>query len=270
MKIKEFIYQTGMRSLRWFWGISGGRRITAFGERFLVTPNTIFPSYRKFPLPKEGCVSEMVRYTDFVQLHSLCNLVAELDKPTVIDIGAHHGAYAIILGKMVQKKGGKVIAVEPVPESYAVLLKNISLNGLSNTVMCEEAAISNESGHLVMELKGVESRLSVNHTSNSCRVVGMTLRQLLEKHAITKVDLLIIDVEGAELPVLRSFPWQSASVGRIFCELHPYAWKDFGYDGEGMRVFLLEHKYRCIDMYLNEHTTFTSGNYVGPTEFIHI
>ena len=70
--------------------------------------------------------------------------------------------------------------------------------------------------------------------------------------------------------MLRSFPWRSASVGRIFCELHPYAWKDFGYDGEGMRVFLLEHKYRCIDMYLNEHTAFGNEGYVGPTEFISV
>jgi FkbM family methyltransferase len=268
MKIKELIYQTGVRSLRLFWSISGVRRITAFGERFFVTPNTIFPSYRKFPLPKGSCLSEMVRYTDFVQLHSLCNLATELEKPTIIDIGAYHGAYAIILGKIAQSKGGKVIAVEPISESYTVMVKNIILNGLSNTVICEQVAILDKPGHLNMDLKGVESKLCGKQNGNCCSVAVVTLEQLLQKYDVKKVDLLIIDVEGAELPVLRSFPWQSASVGRIFCELHPYAWKDFGYDGEGMRVFLLEHKYRCIDMYLNEHTTFWNEGYIGPTEFI--
>jgi len=270
MKIKEFIYQTGMRSLRFFWRIRGGRRIKVFGKKFIITSNTIFPTYLKFPLPKGNCLSEIVRYTDFVQLHAVCNAAMQIERPIIVDIGAHHGAYAIILGKIAQSKGGKVIAVEPVPESYGVMVENISLNGLSNTVICEQVAISDKPGHLNMELKGVESKLSGKQSGNCCPVVAVTLEQLLQKYEITKVDLLIIDVEGAELPVLRSFPWRSASVGRIFCELHPYAWKDFGYDGEGMRVFLLEHKYRCIDMYLNEHTAFGNEGYVGPTEFISV
>jgi FkbM family methyltransferase len=266
MKIRKFIYQTGLRSLRFFWSISGGRRITAFGERFLVTANTIFPSYRKFPLPKGSCLSEMVRYTDFVQLHSVCNLVTELQKPTIIDIGAYHGAYAIILGKIAQSKGGKVIAVEPVPESYAVLVKNISLNGLSDTVICEQVAILDKPGRLIsMELKGVESKLSEKQNGACCPVTVVTLEQLLQKYEVTKVDLLIIDVEGAELPVLRSFPWQSASVGRIFCELHPYGWKDFGYCGEDFSNFLRNHGYRCVDMYLKEHDIFKSDTYIGPS-----
>jgi len=265
MKIKRFVYQTGIRILGFYWRINGGRRIKAFNERFHVTHNTIFPSYRKLRLPKGSCLSEIVRYTDFVQLHSLCNLVAELEKPTIIDIGANHGAYAIILGKIAQSKGGKVIAVEPVPEAYAVMVRNIGLNGLSNTVICEQVAILDKPGHLNMELKGVESKLSGKQSGNCCPVVAVTLGQLLQKYEITKVDLLIIDVEGAELPVLRSFPWQSASVGKIFCELHPYGWKDFGYSGEDFRTFLRDHGYCCIDMYLKEHNVFDSVAYVGPT-----
>ena len=79
------------------------------------------------------------------------------------------------------------------------------------------------------------------------------------------MDLLIIDVEGAELPVLRGFAWQSASVDRIFCEMHPYAWKDFAYSNEDMRQFLMSHGYRCFDMYFREHKIFDSDAYVGPT-----
>jgi hypothetical protein len=119
---KSILYHTGIKILRTFWRISNGRRITAFGEKYHVTADTIFPNYRKFRLPKGGCLSEIVRYTDYVQLHSVVNYVSQLiNKPTVVDIGAHHGAYAIILGKIVQKMGGRVIAVEPNPQSFKVL-----------------------------------------------------------------------------------------------------------------------------------------------------
>ena len=266
MKVKRIIYKIGLILCRYFWKLNAGRRIKAFGERFRVAPNTIFPSYRKFPLPKGDCLSEIVRYTDFVQLHAICNLVMGLERPTIVEIGAHHGSYAIIMGKIVQKKAGKIIAVEPNPESYEVMVKNIGLNGLSNTVICEQVAILDKPGHLIsMELKGIESRLSEKQNGDCCPVEIVTLEELLQKYEVTKVDLLIIDVEGAELCVLRSFPWGSASIGKIFCELHPYAWKDFGYCGEDFSNFLRNHGYRCVDMYLKEHDIFKSDSYIGPS-----
>jgi len=78
----------------------------------------------------------------------------------------------------------------------------------------------------------------------------------------------MIDVEGAELNVLRGFPWEIMRPGRIFCELHPYAWKEFGYTGEDFMDFLKQHGYRCFDMYFREYTEFTSDDYIGPTVFV--
>ena len=102
-------------------------------------------------------------------------------------------------------------------------------------------------------------------TIHSRLVDVTTMEQLLKKHAINYMDLLIIDVEGAELLVLRGFPWRLVNVGKIFCELHPYAWKDFGYSGVEMSNFLSEHNYRCFDMFLQEHKVFDKEAYIGPT-----
>jgi hypothetical protein len=76
---------------------------------------------------------------------------------------------------------------------------------------------------------------------------------------------MLIDVEGAELSVLKGHPWQSVPAEKIFCELHPYAWKQFGYTNVDMQDFLSEHNFRCFDMYLQEHKIFTSEAYIGPT-----
>jgi len=78
----------------------------------------------------------------------------------------------------------------------------------------------------------------------------------------------MIDVEGAELLVLRGFPWQSVRVEKILCELHPYAWKEFGYNIDDMKQFLISHGYRCFDMYFIEYKIFNTDTYLGPTLFI--
>lgn len=263
MKAKRIIYEASLNACRYFWKLSAGRRIRAFGERFRVTPNTIFPTYRKFPLPKGDCLSEIVRYTDFVQLHSLCNLVTKLEKPTIVEIGAHHGAYAIILGKFAQKKGGKVIALEPNPESFNVLKDNVRLNSLGDTVACEQIAVLGKPGSANLASCGTESH--VTEKDPCYRVKVMTPEELLRKHKIKSVDILIIDVEGAEIDILLAFPWETIKIERVYCELHPYAWKDFGYSGEDVKDFLQSHNFRCFDMYFREYKSFEEHRYIGPT-----
>lgn len=266
IKLKSIIYKTGINSLRMLWRIRGKRIIKAFDQEYHVTADTIFPNYRKFKLPKKGCLSEIVRYTDYVQLHSVVNYVMQLkNQPTIIDIGAHHGAYAVILGKIIQKKGGRVIAVEPNPQSFDVLKENVLLNKLENTVVCEQIAIADKTGLMNIDLAGSESKLMQEQTDRCCTVEVTTMDQLLKKHVIKYVDLLMIDVEGAELLVLRGFPWQTVKVGKIFCELHPYAWKEFGHNRDEIKKFLMSHGYLCFDMYFQEHELFESDSYIGPT-----
>jgi len=45
-----------------------------------------------------------------------------------IDVGAHVGRYALLASRLVGAEG-LVVAVEPVPENYAVLLDNIMRSG---------------------------------------------------------------------------------------------------------------------------------------------
>ena len=113
-----------------------------------------------------------------------------------------------------------------------------------------------------------ESQIASHETNLSVPVEAITMRFLLDKHGIRSVDLLIIDVEGAELPVLRGFPWETADVKKIFCELHPYAWSSFDYKGEDMRQFLSDYSFVCFDMYFQKHTDFDKDAYIGPTLFV--
>lgn len=265
--LKRFTYQAGISFAKFIWRAKGGRRITVFGHDYLLVPETIFPHYRNFKLPRDGYLSDMVRYADYVQFHSAALYVSELgDRPVIVEAGAHHGAYAIVLGRIVQPKQGRVIALEPNPESFAILKENVRLNGLNETVICECVAAGDKAGSMPMEMMGSQSRIASAATS-SCNVNVLPLSALLAKYGIKHLDLLMIDVEGAELSVLKGFPWESVSVEQIYCELHPYAWKDFNYSSEDMSMFLNRRRYRCFDMYFREHVSFESDDYIGPALF---
>ena len=251
------------------WNISGGRKETVFGEQFTFVPSTHFPSFRGLRFPTREIFSTIVRYGDYVQTHSAYLFLAERkDSPVVVDIGAHHGAYAILLGKLVQKKKGTIIAVEPNPAAFKILQENVMKNRLEDTVKCEMAAIMERSGLLQITDDEDQSRIVDSADAAAFTVEAMPLSSLLKKYSLATVDLMIIDVEGAELNVLRSIDWEKSRFEMIFCELHPYNWKHFGYSGVDLSKFLRQRNFRCFDMYLREHKEFMNDGYIGPTLFV--
>jgi FkbM family methyltransferase len=202
-------------------------------------------------------------------MHAICNFVSELrNQPVIIDVGAHHGAYAVLIGQIVRHLNGKVIAVEPNPRSFKILCNNVQLNGLEDVIICEQVAVSDRPGSMNLLLDDSQSQITSRKSNLSVPVEVVTMKWLLDKHQTCSLDLLIIDVEGAELPVLKGFPWETAKVKKIFCELHPYAWADFNYKGEEMRQFLMDHSFGCFDMYFHKHTDFDKDAYIGPTLFV--
>lgn len=267
--MKSFIYNFYRLFSIWMHKIRGFRLFTIFGLRVKICPETIFPDYRKFPLPKKSHKSEIVRYADYVQIHSVIDLASRLDgNQVIVEIGAHHGAYAVLLGKCVEKNGGKVIAVEPNPLSFELLRNNIRLNKLENVVVCDNVAITDRNCKLSITNQGGQSSIKTDSDDFSLSVDAITLSNLLQKHAVNKVSLLLVDVEGAEFNVLQGFPWLEMTVDAIFCEMHPYAWKEFGFTGSEFSRFLRDKGYRCFDMYFNEYTVLPDEGYLGPCVLI--
>ena len=268
-RIAPRIYRASVALRRFLWLLSGGRRETVFNTKFNFTPSTHFPAYRGLRLPKKNLLSTIVRFGDYVQLQSAYLHLQQLQRPpVVVDIGAHHGVYAVILGKLAKEKGGTLIAVEPNPEAFAVLRKNVERNGLGGTVLCENVAVAEEIGSVRLAVHGEESMISAAGGAGTTEVQAAPLSAILQRYSAERVDLLIIDVEGAELGVLRSIDWKRTAVDRIYCELHPYNWKHFGYSAEDLLGFLRDRDFRCFDMYFREIDRFPSDAYVGPTLFI--
>jgi FkbM family methyltransferase len=128
---------------------------------------------------------------------------------TVIDVGAHIGLYSLIAAKRVGPSG-KVIAIEPDPENCSLLQRNVELNKLTNVTILERAAFSSNS-KLKLYLPGKErgftklSTLMANRavTENFLEIDATTLDYLMVMQGIAQVNWVKIDVEGAELEVLK-------------------------------------------------------------------
>ena len=122
----------------------------------------------------------------------------------VIDVGANIGVYTILAAEKVGKNG-KVIAIEPEPENYQQLLKNIRLNNFQNVIPVN-IALSDHNGLeklYISHWAGLHSLVSQKGKVSSIEVSTKTVDKLLEELDLKKVDIIKIDTEGAEIPILK-------------------------------------------------------------------
>lgn len=247
----------------------GWKEVAVFGEtlRFQVGSRVFEGEFRRYP--RETVSTDYVLFVDYVQLRSVVHAVQALRRPPVfVDIGAYHGEYAVLVGKLVQPKGGKVLAIEPDESNFDILKNNVSMNSLGDTVVCERVAVTDANGVCGWKSDGSQSAVS-GLSAMKQSISTLRLDEILRRHSIDRVDILMIDVEGAELLVLRGAPEWTGGAPKIFCEMHPYAWKDHGYTGEDLSAYLRNRGLVCVDMFFRERKSFDDEkHYIGPTVLI--
>ena len=69
---------------------------------------------------------------------------------TIVDIGANNGV--ITVGALHTGELEKAIAVEPDPQNFSLLQRNVDQNGLRDRVVCLPYAVSDKKGELLFEL----------------------------------------------------------------------------------------------------------------------
>jgi len=147
---------------------------------------------------------------------------------TVVDIGANEGIYTLHSGLAVGSFG-KVYAFEPVPDTYQRLLKHIRLNNTSN-VLAFPFALADTEGVATFHLgkNSGEGSLFRVDTPRTITVRTLTLDSFLAEQRIEHVDIVKVDVEGAEMHVLRGMHGLLSRPGKPilmleFCPSHLHA-----------------------------------------------
>jgi len=118
-----------------------------------------------------------------------------------VDVGANVGSYTILAAGAAH---ARVTAVEPIPGTFAHLQRNVALNALGERVSCHAVGLSEKEG----TLRFTSGMDTVNHVLADGENVPFTEVPVLRLDDLIAqrggATLLKIDVEGHEMPVLRS------------------------------------------------------------------
>lgn len=129
-----------------------------------------------------------------------------------VDVGANAGIYSFWAHRCMAGQG-RILAVEPDPEMRHRLEFNARSNGLTDIELCP-VALSDTEGTAELQVNPRQRGQNTLDRGEAQRAGGerqsltvplTTLLALLQSKGITRVDVLKIDIEGHEPPVLRHF-----------------------------------------------------------------
>jgi FkbM family methyltransferase len=130
------------------------------------------------------------------------NTLMLIDVPTIMDIGANVGLFSLFAKS--RWSNSRIIALEPEIDNYKMLLKQIELNEFKNLEVMN-AAIWIESRKLSIE--NINGALAWSYSvgaDDTGTIRGLTLREIIHSKQIEYIDLLKIDIEGAEVSLFNS------------------------------------------------------------------
>lgn len=164
----------------------------------------------------------------------------------VWDVGASVGLFSVHAAAVVRN----VVAFEPDPATFRRLRQNLELNGLGDRVGSRMEALGDHEGDVELRTDGLDgnapSVTNLGRHAGSSNTHMTTLDQLIDCK-LPAPTVLKIDVEGAELLVLRGGSRLLASTGAprmIFLEVHPAFLAVFGASSEIVDHEMTQYGYK--------------------------
>lgn len=169
----------------------------------------------------------------------------------VLDIGANIGLYTLIASKRVGETG-KVISFEPEPENFSILSKNIKENEMwDNTTSVQKAAADKEGTFplfLAESNKGNHSIYAHDDSIKTIPVETVSVDIWLSENGIEKVDIIKIDIQGAEPLAFSGMKNILKSNPILLVEYEPILIRSAGYDPIGMLDLLKTSGYNLFNI----------------------
>lgn len=144
----------------------------------------------------------------------------------VIDVGANEGVFSIMLAKLFPEI--QIIAIEPVPNTFNTLCKNLQLNNIDphTRIIPKQIALgAEEAGSVTLNVSkdysGGSSSFCTFTPSDQYQITvpSTSLDYIFELFQVEHCKLLKIDTEGAEYDILYNFH-QFSKVEYMTMEIH--------------------------------------------------
>ena len=157
-----------------------------------------------------------VHTVEGIFVEQLYKFTSNREDPLILDCGANIGL-AIIYFKRLYPKA-KIIAFEPDRSIYEACNFNVAAFGFTDVELINAAVWKADGVLNFLPDKGLGGKVVEN--SNSTLAVNQITAVDLKKYLNQKIDLLKIDIEGAELEVLFHCKENLSLVENLFVEYH--------------------------------------------------
>jgi FkbM family methyltransferase len=167
-----------------------------------------------------------------------------------LDIGANVGMYTVALAA---NPAVQCIAFEPEPNNFRMLQSNVARNCAYANVLCHHIALMDSPGETIFELApqntgdhrirlpNAAPSLQGEASRKTIKVCGDRLDNRLAGLELKKPLVAKIDVQGAELMVLRSAGAILKSIDLMILEFWPYGLRRMGAGGDAILDLLQNH-----------------------------
>lgn len=137
--------------------------------------------------------------------------------PRILDCGANVGI-SVLFFKTVFPDA-HVTALEADPDIFGVLKRNVAEFGFQDVTLLNSAAWTDSSGMTFRKEGGLSGRIPLpGDTGEMIKVSSVRLHELLSE----PIDLLKVDVEGAETAILADCRQSLEKVSHLFVEYHSH------------------------------------------------
>lgn len=191
---------------------------------------------------------------------------------TAMDVGANIGQYALVAANRVGSQG-HVHAFEPTPSLAAHVRRNLELNGFENATV-HPVAVSDTPGRAMLNFAeasepNMNSIVTGETAAGGLIVPTVTLDDYVAEHSIGPVDVVKMDIEGAELQALRGATklLSGADSPVLVLELNPKTLRYSGHTPDELLGLLASHGYAFYPVEaccLDTHDPFLNGIAAKP------
>jgi len=138
----------------------------------------------------------------------------------IIECGAYLGHKTVRFADQLVGPGGKVLAIEMMPDNAEILRRNIKENGLCDVIDVIEAGVWKEAGTMPVKGKGRQrnSLLKIDKLDQDRDVIARvdTLDAFVNEWGQPYVDLVFMTLNGAEVEALQGMSSSLQVVGAIY------------------------------------------------------
>ncbi len=149
---------------------------------------------------------------DFYSIDTLLKHIP--GKSNIVDVGGNAGYFSFLMAS--KRQMAQIFAYEPIAENISVFKSNIERNkGLDQRLRVEQLAVTGEEQSFIAlffddvhhntVIASVYREFS-HENKKEVRIKAISLARIIEENKLDRIDLLKLDCEGSEYPILYDSP----------------------------------------------------------------